>query len=33
MIYANSTTLYVCYETWVQPGTDHIWTKITTTDW
>jgi len=33
MIFATSTTLYVCYQSWTQPGDVPIWTKVTTTSW
>ena len=33
MIYATSSTIYVCYRTWVSPGGTPIWSKVTTTAW
>ena len=33
MIYANSTTIYVCYSSWTAPGTDAIWSKVNVTAW
>ncbi len=34
-VFANSTTIYVCYADWVAPGTADIWAKVdaTTSPW